>query len=109
MIEVEDCENTSGAHTLENFKNYSVHSVIFNLAEAWKQIPISTLGNAWKVLLCGSDIEADFVGFVLEDFVSVAQQGSKKEVAENEIADWIQIDANDLGTTMKQKKTLVQV
>ena len=43
--------DTRGKKSLANFKLYNIKDAIYNWAEAWKQVPLNTLKNAWVKLL----------------------------------------------------------
>lgn len=37
-----------GACTQQNIRDYNVKSVIYNFADAWKEVKKATLANSWK-------------------------------------------------------------
>ena len=64
VIESEEdrVEDTHGLRTLENLKNYNLCNALFNLADAWQQVSVLTLANAWKKLIQDMDVLVDFYG-----------------------------------------------
>ena len=99
VIESEEdrVEDTHGLRTLENLKNYNLCNALFNLADAWQQVSVLTLANAWKKLIQDMDVLVDFTGFEPEDFVAEMNRGGSDDVMEEDVIDWLQIDADDPG------------
>ncbi|KAJ4440255.1 hypothetical protein ANN_08394 [Periplaneta americana] len=50
-------EKTKGGNKLQNLKNYNMWSMIYNFADAVKDIKTLTLMNAWKKLLLDEDMD----------------------------------------------------
>ena len=69
--EQDKVNDTRGLRTLENIKNYTIKSAIFNFANSWKDLKISTLANSWKKLLTGADPDYEFEGFEATGFYRV--------------------------------------
>ncbi|XP_050705146.1 tigger transposable element-derived protein 7-like [Eriocheir sinensis] len=56
--------DTRAQRTIANLKRYNLKTAIYNLENAWKQVPPSTLANAWNPLLRGhEDMREVFEGF----------------------------------------------
>ena len=98
VVETEEdmVEDTRGARTLENLKNYNVRNAVFNLAEAWNQVSVLTLANGWKKLLNDTDVSVDFTGFEPEDFLNAFHRAGAMDVRED-VVEWLDVDADDPG------------
>ncbi|XP_050705036.1 tigger transposable element-derived protein 7-like [Eriocheir sinensis] len=56
--------DTRAQRTIANLKRYNLKTAIYNLENAWKQVPPSTTANAWNPLLRGhEDMREVFEGF----------------------------------------------
>ena len=97
FVVIESEEDTRGLRTLENLKNYNLCNALFNSADAWQQVSVLTLANAWKKLIQDMDVLVDFTGFEPEDFVAEMNCGGSDDVTEEDVIDWLQIDADDPG------------
>ncbi|QQP39709.1 Uncharacterized protein FKW44_013518, partial [Caligus rogercresseyi] len=85
-MDEEGYEDTRGKKTLQSFKTYSIKDAIYNWAEAWKKVPLSTLRNAWcKILKTPKTppLPTDFEGF--------------GAIEEEEVEDWVSEDQGLLG------------
>ncbi|XP_050712598.1 tigger transposable element-derived protein 7-like [Eriocheir sinensis] len=75
-----DYVDRRGKKTLENFKSYSIKDAIFNWAEAWKQVPLATLKNAWCKLLKTPKAQAlghdEFEGFEMKNMTDLLWVGN---------------------------------
>lgn len=60
--------DTRGHRTLQNIRNHTIKSAIFNFANSWKDLKISTLANSWKKLLIDAEPDYDTDGFEASDF-----------------------------------------
>jgi hypothetical protein len=60
-------ENTRRVRTLQNLREYSIKSIIFNSAAAWKEMKTTTLPNGWTKLLQDTEPENNFKGFETSD------------------------------------------
>ena len=78
--EQDKVNDTRGLRTLENIQNYTIKSAIFNFANSWKDLKISTLANSWKKLLTGADPDYEFEGFEATDFYHVLQHAGEKDI-----------------------------
>ena len=63
----------------------------------WQQVSVLTLTNAWKKLIQDMDVLVDFTGFEPKDFVAEMNRGGSDDVMEEDVIDWLQIDADDPG------------
>ena len=90
-------EDTRGARTLQNLKDYNLHNALFNLADAWQQVSVLTLANAWKKLIQDMDVLVDFTGFEPEDFVNEINNAGAVTVTEEDVVNWLEVDADDPG------------
>ena len=82
----------------EKFKAYTLKDAIFNWAEAWKKVPLSTLRNGWCKLLKTPKAPAvgkdDFEGFETSRMVDMIHQAGQGEIEPDELVDWVQEDFN---------------
>ena len=105
MVVLEDEEekmqdlDTRGARTLENLRRYDIKSAIFNWAGAWKDVPITTLENAWSSLLRGTEIDCKFEGFEVHDFHRRFVNAGD-EVPADDVMEWLDHDGGDPGYQM---------
>ena len=75
-------EDTRGQRTLNKLRAYSLKQAIYNFCEAWKQMKVSTLANAWKRLLFDVDVPVvDFDGFKITDFARMFRAGGEDTVS----------------------------
>lgn len=95
-MDEEGYEDTRGKKTLENLKAYNIKSAIYNFAEAWKKVPMTTLRNAWCKLLKTPKTPAtahDFEGFRTPEAVHMLNQAGQGLLGEEEIEEWLDEDA----------------
>ena len=80
-------EDTREQRTLEKVGSYSLHSAIYNWADAWEELKPSTLANAWKKLLGngGGDVQQDFSGFETPEIRELLERSG--ETVEQEAID----------------------
>ena len=100
-------EDTRGKRTLEKLRAYNLKQAIFNFCEAWKQVKVTTLANAWKRLLF--DVEApvsDFHGFEAEDFSHMLASGGE-EASPQDVEDWLGMDEGDPGHQLLSEQEIV--
>ena len=101
-------EDTRGLRTLQNLKNYNLRNAIYNLHDAWQQVGCLTLANGWKKLLEDTDIVLGFTGFEVPDFVDAMKRAGQKEVSENDIISWLDMDIDDDGCHHKTEEEIAQ-
>ena len=89
--------DTRGLRTLDNLKAYNLKQAIFNFGEAWNQVKVSTLANAWKRLLFDVDAPVvDFEGFEVSDFEKMFKTSGER-AGEEDVRDWLEMDEGDPG------------
>ncbi|KAG7157472.1 Tigger transposable element-derived protein 7-like 60, partial [Homarus americanus] len=86
-----------GACTLENHKAHSICIAVFNWAEAWKSLSVTTLTNAWNKLLKDTEVEVDFPEFGTVDFVNLLHRSGETGVSEDNVAEWLEVDKAEQG------------
>ena len=100
-------EDTRGQRTLEKLRAYNLKQAMYNFCEAWKQLTVSTLANAWKRLLF--DVEAqvvDFDGFEVQDFARMLSSGGE-ETSQEDVGTWLEMDEGDPGHQLLSEKEIV--
>ena len=93
VLETEEDEevDTRAERTLANYKAYN------NWAEAWVNVKTTTLANAWNKVFSGTDVEVDFERFSPADFVNLLRLGGEKEVTEEGVVEWLDMDVEEQG------------
>ncbi|XP_076048822.1 uncharacterized protein LOC143029777 isoform X2 [Oratosquilla oratoria] len=99
--------NTRGLHTLENIKKYTIKSAIFNFANSWKDLKISTLANSWKKLLIDVEPDYDFEGLEATDFHYMLQCAGETEVTLENVQDWLDENDNEPGHQILSAEEIV--
>ena len=109
VIENEDDKekDTRGLRTLEDIRNYTIKFAIFNFANSWKNLKISTLANSWKNLLINADPDYDFEGFEATDFYHVLQHAGKKDITLDDVQDWLEENEVDPGYQVLSDEEIV--
>ena len=99
VIETEEdkVEDTRAQRTLANYKSYNIRNALENWKDAWNNVKVTTLNNAWNKLLKGTDIEVDFVGFHPSDFMDELHRIGEKEVTEENVVEWLECDKDEPG------------
>ena len=99
VIETEEDleEDTRAQRTLANYKAYTIRNALENWKDAWLNVKVTTLNNAWGKLLKGTDVEVDFVGFDPSDFMEELRILGEKEVTEENVVAWLECDKDDPG------------
>ncbi|XP_063226872.1 tigger transposable element-derived protein 7-like [Bacillus rossius redtenbacheri] len=101
-------DDTRGMRTLQNIRNYSIRSAIFNWASAWKEIKTSTLANGWNKLLFDGAIEPDFLGFEASDYQRTLMAGGETGVTKEDVTEWLDADEGDLGYQFQTEEEIAQ-
>lgn len=68
VLEEEDdlVEEKQGEKTLQNIKNYSIKTAIYNLSDVWNSLKKKTMVNAWSTLfVTGKNVENKLKEFSL--------------------------------------------
>jgi hypothetical protein len=83
--ETDESEDTRGQRTLQNLRNYTLKSEIFNIAAASKAVKSQTLKNGWKQLSNNMDADLQFEGCEVSDFHRTIWNADRTEVTEDAI------------------------
>lgn len=99
VLEDEDTvEDTRGQLTLQNLKNYSIKSAIFNFAAAWNEVKASTLENGWNNLFRSESPDNVLTeNLDVVDFQNTLISAGEDNVSENDIINWLEEDEGDPG------------
>ena len=99
VIETEEdrVEDTHAQRTLANYKAYNIRKALENWKDAWLDVKVTTLNNAWNKLLKGTDVEVDFVGFDPSDFMEELHRVGETEVTEENVVEWLECDKGEPG------------
>ena len=89
--------DTRATQTRVNIKAYNIKSALHNWANAWKDVPIKTLENAWSRLLKGIDLEHDFEGFEAHTFLQRFRDANEQDVTVDDVQEWLDDDGGDPG------------
>ncbi|XP_050712589.1 tigger transposable element-derived protein 7-like [Eriocheir sinensis] len=91
-----DYVDTRRRKTIENFNDYKIKDAIFNLAEAWQQVPLATLRHAWCKLLKTPKIPSlgrkEFEGLEIPRIVKMLQEAGQGEFQPEELVEWAEED-----------------
>uniref|UniRef100_A0A0P4WKS8 DDE-1 domain-containing protein n=1 Tax=Scylla olivacea TaxID=85551 RepID=A0A0P4WKS8_SCYOL len=93
---------------LTNIKNYSLKAAIFNFADAWRDMPQSTLTNSWKRLLSNSDVQWEMEGIEVADFLKTFTAVGRTGVTESIVFAWLEEDEVDPGYQMLTEEEIVK-
>ena len=83
VVEIKDGEDTRGAETLENLKNYTLKNMIYKFMEAVKEVTTKTLSNGWKKLLINEDTELVIENCETEDSHQILQHNNEMVTLED--------------------------
>lgn len=110
-MDEESYEDARGKKTLENFKAYTIQNAIYNWAEAWKKVPVTTLRNAWCKILRTPKTPAmphNFEGFEAPKAVLLLIQAGQGTLQEEGIEEWLDEDASLPGYHHQTEEKIVE-
>lgn len=91
-----DYVDTRRRKTMENFNDYKIKDALFNLAEAWQQVPLATLRHAWCKLLKTPKVSSlgrkEFEGLEIPRIVKMLQEAGQGEIQPEELVEWAEED-----------------
>lgn len=71
-------------------------SAIYNWADPWKEVAVSTLASCWKQALLGADLDSqtedDFERLELGDSHRTLVSGSENKVSGTDVDGWVGLD-----------------
>lgn len=95
--------------TIANLKRYDLKTVIYNLEKAWKQVPPSTLTNAWNPLLQVHEDMREVFGRFDQGAREVNEAlGDDEAVTEEDILKWITVDEGNPGLVLRSIKQIAE-
>jgi hypothetical protein len=78
---IDEDEDTRGHEPLEIIANSTVKTAIYNWADPWKEVEVSTLASCWKQALLGADPDSptkgDFEGLEPGDLLRSAEEKTR--------------------------------
>ena len=83
--------------TLRKLMQYNIRQALFNLADAWQEVTVLTLANGWERLLYDMDGINEFAGFEPDDFLKTMRSAGEKDVSEDDVVQWLEMDLDDPG------------
>ena len=107
--EEDEVEDKRAMRTLENLKRYNLKTAIFNLDQAWRQLPPSALANAWNPLLKGiEEMREVFEGFEAEVQHITAALEDVGTATEVDVQEWLTIDEGDPGYALLSPQEIAE-
>jgi hypothetical protein len=91
FMDDEEMDNR-GEQTLKKIKEYSIKSAIYNWANSWNEIKISTLFKAWNKILYDKEPEIDLQGLEDEDYAGAFGATNIEDIRE-----WLGADEDVVG------------
>jgi hypothetical protein len=97
---------------VDYWKKLTIKDAIFMVANAWNDVPQTTIAASWKQLLsqsitCDTPVEESVTIPELKQALGAIQGCEDSDEAD--IAEWIQLDANDLGYQILNDDEILQV
>jgi hypothetical protein len=104
----EESEHTRGQRTLQNLRNYTIKSEIFNFAATWKAVKRQTLESGWKHLLNNIDANLQFTACEVSDSHRTIWNVGEKKVTEDAILQWLEEDESDPGYQVMTEREIAE-
>ena len=89
MVIEDELVDSRGKRTLANIKRHNIRSAIFNVAAAWQNLRLSVLANSRKKLLEGENIETNFEGLEVVDFLHMLECGGEVATCIADVTVWL--------------------